>query len=547
VEKPLRILHLEDNDNDAVLIRRALVRSGLNVDVERVSAPAEFEQALKRGGYDLIISDNRIPGYDGMAAFKAAQEAGATTPFMFVTGTLTEERMLAAIEVRMPEYVSKSHLDDLGRRVRSLVSRSADSGHAGRLVVRQAAFETLLATLRDMSRANTMPALIAAACHGARHLIGADGATFVLREGNLCHYVEEDTISPLWKGRKFPMKQGIAGWVMMSRQPALIENVYNDPRVDTEVYRDTYVNALAMVPVRSEDPIGAIGVYWPRRTLATTEEASLLVALAEHAAVAMERLQHQLQASRAEAEHSRQLELAREELQNFSRTAANDLRTPLRAIAGFAEMLLDDGSSSLSGDGRNCVQRIVEATSQMGGLIDEMSQLARITQADLHEESVDMGGIARRIIGELRARDPERQVEVTIAERLQARGDTTLLSTAVEQLLRNAWRFTASRAHGRIEFGQQAEGPEGLAFFVRDNGVGFDMRYADKLFLPFERLHSGDERLGAGVGLATVQRAIRKHGGRVWAHGAPDRGATFYFTLPGRLPRRGEETAPGQT
>jgi len=221
---------------------------------------------------------------------------------------------------------------------------------------------------------------------------------------------------------------------------------------------------------------------------------------------------------------------ANTELDAFAYSVSHDLRAPLRSIDGFSQILLEDYAARLDEAGRESLHRVRAASQRMGTLIDDLLKLARVTRAEIRTEVVDLSGMARDIAAELRRATPERQVEFAIAPGLKARGDARLLRVALDNLLRNSWKYTAKQPGPRVEFGS-VEANGGQAFMVRDNGAGFDMKYADKLFGVFQRLHSAAEFEGTGVGLATVRRIINRHGGRIWAEGAVDQGATFYFTL----------------
>jgi len=221
---------------------------------------------------------------------------------------------------------------------------------------------------------------------------------------------------------------------------------------------------------------------------------------------------------------------ANQELDAFAYSVSHDLRAPLRSIDGFSHVLLEDYAARLDDTGRDALQRVRAATQRMGTLIDDLLKLARVTRAEMRREAVDLSGMAREIVTELQRTAPEREVEAVIAPQLTVRGDTRLLRVVLENLLRNSWKYTAKQPRPRVEFGS-VEANGGHAFVVRDNGAGFDMRYADKLFGVFQRLHSPAEFEGTGVGLATVRRIITRHGGRIWAEGAVNQGAAFYFTL----------------
>ncbi len=229
-------------------------------------------------------------------------------------------------------------------------------------------------------------------------------------------------------------------------------------------------------------------------------------------------------------ERTAQLEALNKELEAFSYSVSHDLRAPLRSIRGFTDVLLERYSSQLDARGQEFLRRVSDSSQHMDRLIEDLLKLSRVGRAELKRQSVDITAIAESLISELHKSEPERQVEVVIAPGLQGTGDERLLRVALDNLLRNAWKFTGKQKRAKIEIGSISD-PE-PAFFVRDNGAGFEMTYAGRLFGVFQRLHTTSEFPGTGIGLATVQRIINRHGGRVWGIGKVNNGATFYFTLP---------------
>jgi len=222
---------------------------------------------------------------------------------------------------------------------------------------------------------------------------------------------------------------------------------------------------------------------------------------------------------------------ANSDLEAFTASASHDLRAPLRALSGFSQALIEEYSDKLDVDGQRYLNHIRNAAEEMGQLIEDLLQLCRVGPANLRRESLELGEMARAVMEGLQAEEPHREVTLAVAGRISAQGDRGLLHQVMENLLGNAWKFTNKRSHARIETGMcEADGE--TAYFVRDNGVGFDEAYAEDLFVPFKRLHSEAEFTGTGVGLATVQRIIHRHGGRLWAEAEVDKGATFFFTLP---------------
>lgn len=236
-------------------------------------------------------------------------------------------------------------------------------------------------------------------------------------------------------------------------------------------------------------------------------------------------LREELQASLAESKR------LSEELDTLTYSISHDLRQPLRSVDGFSRVLLEKCRDRLDEDGKHYLQRIIEASRRMGGLIEGLLALSRVAQASLERREVAIGQMARSICDQLKHRGPERDVTFHIDEGARTDADPHLLQTAVENLLNNAWKFTRSRAEALIELQESSTNPG--VFVVRDNGVGFDMRYADKLFGPFQRLHPNEDFEGMGLGLATVRRIINRHGGKVWAESQMGVGASFYFTLGG--------------
>jgi signal transduction histidine kinase len=227
-----------------------------------------------------------------------------------------------------------------------------------------------------------------------------------------------------------------------------------------------------------------------------------------------------------------QLNESNKELETFSYSVSHDLRGPLSRMAGFSRALLESSADKLDDDGRLYLRRISDAARHTCDLVDDLLQFSRLGRLEMSEATVDLSALVRSIADDLTTREPERQVEFAVTEGLRVRGDLGLLRAALLNLLENAWKFTRKHPHARIEFGVQHDS-EGPIYFVRDDGAGFDMGDSARLFNPFQRLHKDSEFEGTGIGLATVERIVRRHGGHIWAEGGIERGATFFFTLHG--------------
>lgn len=227
---------------------------------------------------------------------------------------------------------------------------------------------------------------------------------------------------------------------------------------------------------------------------------------------------------------SAQLAATNKELEAFSYSVSHDLRSPLRSIDGFSQALLEDYQNQLEEEGQDYLQRLRSASQKMGELIDGILKLSRLTRSKMHKKKVNLSGLVEEITTRLQENQPSRDVEFVISKGLSDVGDPQLLRALFENLLGNAWKFTSKCEKARIEFGTTKNGGK-KTYFINDNGAGFDMTYADKLFGAFQRLHEVSEYPGTGIGLATVQRIINRHGGSIWAEGIVGKGATFYFTL----------------
>lgn len=234
------------------------------------------------------------------------------------------------------------------------------------------------------------------------------------------------------------------------------------------------------------------------------------------------------------AEHVAQLTSLNRELESFSYSVSHDLRGPLRSIVGFSSILLEEYSERLDDEGRALLDRIIAGGRTMGELIEGLLRLARVSRTELRSEPVDLAALAEAVAMELRSVEPDHPVRLYIDQEIEARGDRSLLMVLMENLLGNAWKFTRGRPEPRVEVGVTEHDARRI-YYVRDNGAGFDMNYAARLFRPFERLHSPGEFPGTGIGLATAERVVHRHGGEIWAEGEPGEGATFYFTLPGNV------------
>jgi GAF domain-containing protein len=346
--------------------------------------------------------------------------------------------------------------------------------------------------------------------------------------------------------------QETQGGCYRNNQSLSVEDIYTAGHSDChiELLEQFQAKAYAIAPIFAGQRLwGLLAVYQndgPRSWQPT--EIDLLVQVGIQLGIALQQAElfanlHREVAERQQAEHqvrqlnqnlqqrNAQLEVANKELEAFAYSVSHDLRAPLRGIDGFSQAILEDYADQIDADGQNYLQRIRAATQRMGQLIDDLLTLSRITRSELRRETVDLSALARAISIELQQTDPTRSVDFVIHDKLIDTGDPRLLRVVLLNLLENAWKFTSKQQNARIEFDATIENEGVKRYFVKDDGVGFDMTYVNKLFGPFQRLHPMSEFPGNGIGLATIQRIVHRHGGQVWAESALKQGATFYFTL----------------
>ena len=407
--------------------------------------------------------------------------------------------------------------------------------------------------------ADSVENIVSAALGHIRELIDCRRASLLLydwetNEGLLfdVRTIDETSIPQGLRVPQAPFQDVIQ--TLSKNRPVLINDltVLADPPPVFQNLIKEGLRSLCILPLLSQNNlIGAFNMSSEAPGFFDEEKINLGREVANQVAIALTQsnLVKELRDLNAELEErvlerTAQLQTSNKELESFSFSVSHDLRAPLRGIAGFSEALNSEYADVLGEDGKHYLARIQGNTQRMARLIDDLLSLARVTRREMKQEQVDLSKLAGEIFEELRAQEPQRQVEFEIEERAIVRGDAGLLKIALANLLGNAWKFTSARAEAKIQFGalpqtslsQDENGerrPEERVFFVRDNGAGFNMTYAHKLFGAFQRLHSVDQFPGTGIGLATAQRIINRHGGRIWVEAEVDKGATFYFVCGG--------------
>lgn len=386
-----------------------------------------------------------------------------------------------------------------------------------------------------------LPQLLQLIANKARELIGAEALLIPLLDQTRERYIyaaasgkdAEDIV-----GTQFPVKIGMCGWVLRNERPMLYGESDAWPMDEATQWEQGQVSAL-LVPLIARGHIigGLSGTGKTGGGSFSTRDMELLTLFANQVSIAIENARlfqeiHRLVESLEQRVQARtqELELANQELAAFSYSVSHDLRAPLRTIDGFSQALLEDYGTQLDAEGKDYLERLRANALRMGELIDAMLMLSRVTGTDLHKTRVDLSALALEIINKLRKTEPDRNIELEIESGIMACGDPILLDALLFNLLSNAWKYTGKVKQARIKFfTAMLDGKP--CFCVSDNGAGFNMALAGKLFKPFQRLHTSREFEGIGIGLATVQRIINRHGGWIHAEGVVENGAAFFFKL----------------
>lgn len=390
--------------------------------------------------------------------------------------------------------------------------------------------ERLVQAITDLASARTLDEIAEIVRHAARELTNADGATFVLRDGGSCYYMEEDAIAPLWRGHRFPLETCISGWAMLNRQGVVIPDIYVDDRIPHDAYRPTFVKSLTMSPIRTADPIGAIGNYWADHHEATPTEQRLLQALADSTAVAFESVRTLNELEDRVEERTAQLAEANADLQRFAAMAAHDLRSPLTAIVGYADLLARQpvADEGLVG---TAITGIQKGSARLLALIDELLTFTRAGSAQLVTDAVDLDALVERSLTELGPLIDDARASITVEPLGTVRADRVLLGQVVQNLLVNALTHVTDGVAPQVRV-DVVRDDDAATLRVADNGPGVPPEERERVIEPFERGDGARGRAGTGLGLAICQRVAEHHGGRLVIGDAPEGGAEFSVVLP---------------
>jgi two-component system NtrC family sensor kinase len=527
--------------DDSVTFREAL-RDALEQAGHRVRAAGTGEEGLRLAAErrpDAVIVDGMLPGIDGATVIRRLRLDAALrdVPCLLLTASADRGAELLALDAGADTFLRKEEdLETILAKLSAVLRHATGSLPGGdetrsllgpRTILAVDDSATYLHALADALKGEGCAVVLARSGDEALELLGVQHVDCIVLDLLMPGLGGEDTCRRV---KQAPVVREI---------PVIV--------VAADDTRDAMIRALA---AGADDFVGKAGGFevLKARVRALIRRRQIEQ---EHRRIREELLRKELEATEARAAQTlaetraalvEELERKNRELEAFSYSVSHDLRAPLRSIDGFSKSLLEN-ADTLPPDMADRLRRVSAAATRMGELIDDLLELARVGQAELRRGPTDLAMLGRDVVAELRRRDPARDVEIVVPDALPIHADRRLIKVALENLLGNCWKFTGRTASPRIEIGVEA-GDTGPVYVIRDNGAGFDMQYAEKLFRPFQRLHSTNEFPGTGVGLATVQRIVERHGGRVWATGAVGGGAQFRFTLPQPGAANGVTSAP---
>jgi PAS domain S-box-containing protein len=501
----LNVLSLEDSVRDFEIIREQLVDAGYNLNISRVDTEIEFASSLRLNSYDIILADFNLPGYDAFAALRLCKEICPDVPFICISGSIGEETAIELIKEGAVDYVLK----DRPKRLPLAVKRALDEAKEKQLI-RKAEEKLRDSELNYRTLADSGQAMI-----------------WVSGTDKLCNYFNRVWLS--FTGRTLQQEVG-NGWtegVHPEDLAGCLEiylNAFDRREIFSEEYRLKRHDGEFRWIIDEGCPrydingqfIGYIG-HCLDITARKQAEAEIL------------KLNETLE-QRVE-ERTRQLLDANNELEAFSYSVSHDLRAPLRGIHGFTQILLEDYVGKLDNEGKRVCAVIQENSQKMGNLIDDLLAFSRLNRTTMTVSLVNMKELVNSIYHELANPVDRDRITLDIEDLCQAPADPVMIRQTWTNLLSNAIKYSSKREKAIISVSSKP-GKGKCIYCIRDNGAGFDMHYVSKIFGVFQRLHSEKEFEGTGVGLAIVQRIVRRHGGEIWAEGEVDKGAAFYFTLP---------------
>lgn len=394
----------------------------------------------------------------------------------------------------------------------------------------------LIKAIQDLSQAYSVDEIAKVVRNAARDVVKSDGATFVLLEREMCYYVEEDAIGPLWKGKRFPAETCISGWAMRNKQQVKVPDIYVDERIPHDAYRPTFVKSLVMTPVRVASPIAAIGTYWAINYDASEAECAYLQSLANMTSIALDNVKYiqELQSLNQDLEEkvlqrTEEVSKANEELRQLARVVSHELQQPLRMITSHLGMLNARYSGRLEADADEFIANVVTNAKTVERMLDSLWIYARVNGAAHGVERVDFNDLFDAGVFAVRDLVSSKEATITKIGTLPTlTANRTQLGYLLQQLFENAI-IHGGGTQPMVELSAEHRDNEWI-FVVKDKGRGFDMIDAQRIFEMFSKLDR--QSSGSGMGLSICRKVIEAHGGRMWVQSEPERGSSFYFSLP---------------
>lgn len=531
-----RLLIVDDETELMSALRDLLADQGY--ETAGFVSGSEALAALRKQDFDILLSDLMMPEMDGITLMKEALEIDPDLIGIIMTGQATVQTAVDALKVGAFDYILKPF------KLNAIMAILVRGMSLRRLRLENLRLRETVAIyeLNDaISYTLDSNLILNKIADAAMQQCDADEASILLltkdRDELYIAAVRGENREHLL-GQRVKVEDGIVGWIARNPEKLILDGVISDPRFTPLFPRPDIKTAIVMPMLVGGRLIGILNVNstHARRPFALGQVKALGI-LASAGASALQnaflyRELHELNTSLEQRvkERTARLEMVNKELEAFSYSVSHDLRAPLRGIDGFSAILVEDYADKLDDGAKEHIKRIRSSAKRMSELIEALLGLSRLNRAEMRIGDVDMTALAGSIAAEFRERNQSRQVEFRIDENIVSKGDLRLLRVVMENLLGNAWKYTSRKENSIIEFRKITQGDQ-IVYFARDNGAGFDMKYAGKLFAPFQRMHPSTEYEGTGIGLATVQRIVERHGGRIWAEAEPGEGATFYFTL----------------